>query len=357
MVSIVSWFTALAAAWVLAAGPVAAQDVPAVPTLVVGAGHQAQVAEFEGVLEPQQQSVLAAQTSGRLLALTVQAGDRVRAGQVLARIDERGLAAGLAAGDAAVAQARAGLAQARQQLDRTAALRVQGFVADAALDAARSQADAAQAALAAAEAGRQQAAVNRGFAVVTAPFDGLVLATQAEAGELAVPGRALVTVYTPGRLRARVWLPLGQTAAARSAATVELLLPDGRVVRPLKHSLLPGADAASQTVEWRLDLPPEAVAGLLPGQPVRVRFAAAPAAAAAAQAMPQATFSIPAAALLRRGELTAVYAEQGGRFVLKAVRAGRPAGNQVPVLAGLKPGERIAADAVRAGLAGAVPAR
>ena len=64
--------------------------------------------------------------------------------------------------------------------------------------------------------------------------------------------------------------------------------------------------------------------------------------------------TVPAAAVLRRGELTAVYAAQDSRFVLKAVRLGAAAGTGVEVLAGLKAGERIALDPVRAGLAGAV---
>jgi hypothetical protein len=65
---------------------------------------------------------------------------------------------------------------------------------------------------------------------------------------------------------------------------------------------------------------------------------------------------VPSAAVLRRGELTAVYVAQGSRFVLRAVRAGADRGpSGVEVLAGLQAGERIAADAVRAGLADAVP--
>jgi len=59
--------------------------------------------------------------------------------------------------------------------------------------------------------------------------------------------------------------------------------------------------------------------------------------------------------VLRRGELTAVYVVQGDRFVLRAVRTGAPQGDQVPVLAGLRAGDRIAAQAVAAGLAGAIP--
>ena len=63
-------------------------------------------------------------------------------------------------------------------------------------------------------------------------------------------------------------------------------------------------------------------------------------------------------ALLQRGELTAVYVASGDGFALRSVRAGAPAADgRVPLWAGVQPGERIAADAVRAGLAGATPAR
>ena len=65
---------------------------------------------------------------------------------------------------------------------------------------------------------------------------------------------------------------------------------------------------------------------------------------------------VPSAAVLVRGELTAVYAVQEQRFVLKAVRLGSRQAEGVEVLAGVKAGERIASDAVRAGLAGATPA-
>jgi RND family efflux transporter MFP subunit len=340
--------------------PLPARAQPSVPTLQVGSGAAAAGFEFEGTLEPQQQSVLAAQVPGVLRLLAVKAGDRVKAGQLLARIDERELAAGVAAGDAGVAQAQAALAQARQNAQRTRELRAQGFVAAAALDTAQAQLDASEAALAAAQAGRQQAALARGHSSITAPFDGIVRATHAEAGELAAPGKPLLTLYAPGRLRVSVMLPLSRAQAARAAREVQVLLPDGRVLVPQRRTELPGADAMSQTVEWRLDLAPPAASAtaaeaLMPGQPVRVRFVGAAAAATGAPAA-TAPLSIPAAALLRRGELTAVYAVAEGRFVLKAVRTGAQVAGQVPVLAGLKAGERIAADAVKAGLAGARPA-
>jgi len=301
----------------------------------------------------------------------VRAGDRVKAGQALARIDERNATAGLAQSDAGVAQAEAQLRQARLQMERNRELRAQGYLSQAALDQTDNEFKAAQAGLAQAQAGRSQAALTRGYTQVSAPFDALVLATHVESGDLAAPGRAIATVYAPGALRAVVQMPASQAGLARTAQRIEVQLPDQRWVQPVRRADLPGADAVSQTVEWRLDLSSADAAQWLPGQMVRVRFsgtapasapapAPTPTSAPAGQPQPAtsaARASVPQGAVLQRGELTAVYVAQGEQFVLRAVRTGARAGGQVEILAGLKPGERIAADAVRAGLDQARPAR
>ena len=353
----------LAAVW-LAAGPLVAQTAQtaqtaqSVPTATLSAASERAGFVIDGSLQALRQSTVAAQVGGNLLALDVKAGDAVKAGQVLARIDARDTQAGLAAADAGVAQAQAALQNARLQAERTRELRQQGFVSQAAQDTTDTQLRAAQAGLAQAQAGRTQAALARGFANVTAPFDAVVLATHVEAGDLAAPGRPLLTLYAPGQLRAVVQVPSSRSALARAATQVQVQLPAApggaapRWVVPAARTELPTADPVSQTVEWRLDLPVAVTAGLSPGQAVSVRFAGA-AAAAGAPARPL----IPAEAVLRRGELTAVYAVQGGRFVLRAVRLGAAQGTQgIELLAGLKAGERFALDPVRAGLAGAVPA-
>ena len=343
----------LAALALALSAPLVWANPPAVPTIVVGGGSATSSLAIEGTLQALQQSTVASQVGGNVLQLAVKAGDRVKAGALLARIDERELQAGLAGGDASVAQAAAALAQAQQNTTRTRDLRTQGFVSQASLDVAETQLQAAQAALRQAQAGRSQAALARSFAAVTAPFDAVVLATHVETGDLAAPGRPLVTLYAPGKLRAVVQMPLSRSALARASTAVEIVLPGGSRVAPISRTELPGTDAVSQTVEWRLNLPAEASASLAPGQPVQVHFsgAASPAANAA-----NARLVVPAAAVLRRGELTAVYAEQDKHFVLKAVRLGARQGDTLEVLAGVKAGERIAADALRAGLAGAVPA-
>ena len=346
-----------AAVAVAAAGTAATAGTP-VPTVEVRPVPVVGHFELEGSLQALRQSTVAAQVGGNVLELRVKAGDRVKVGQVLARIDERDAQAGLLRSDAGVAQAEAEFRNARLQAERTRDLRTQGFVSQAALDVADTQLKAAQAGLQQAQAGRTQAVLARGYAAVSAPFDAVVQATHVEAGELATPGRALVTLYAPGQLRAVVQVPSSRAALAGAATKVEVQLPDGRWVTPVTRQALPNTDAVSQTVEWRFDLAPAQNAGLQPGQNVRVRFGGAtvPAAAASGAAGDASQrLVLPAAAVLRRGELTAVYAVQGQQFVLKAVRLGADRGAAgVEVLAGLKAGERVALDPVKAGLTGAV---
>lgn len=349
----------LAALVLIATGAQAAPAVagPEVATVLVQPGGNGRALDLDGTVEPVRQATVAAQVGGNVLALAVKAGDKVRSGQVLARIDERSAAAGLAQSDAAVTQADTMLRQARTELNRTRELRAQGYVSQAAQDNAETQVKAAEAALAQAQAGRSQAALARNFTTVTAPFDGLVLATHLDAGDLAAPGRPVLTVYAPGAVRAVVQVPASQAALARSAGKIEVQLPDGQWVTPAKRVDLPTADPVAQTVEWRLDLSAADSARALPGQAVRVRFGGATAGTpAAAGAKPAgASLAVPAGALLRRGELTAVYVAQGSQFVLRAVRAGGETGQGIEVLGGLRAGERVAADAVKAGLAGARP--
>lgn len=388
-------------AWAAGAAEAAARrQAPAgashsVATAVAQVGAAGRAWQLDGVLQPVQQATLAAQVGGSVLQLAVKPGDSLRAGQLVARVDARDAQAALAGSQAGVAQANAQRLNAQQQADRTRALRQQGFVSQAAQDQTDAALRAAQAALQQAQAGQQQAALARGYTTLSAPFDAVVLATHVEVGDLATPGRAIATVYQPGALRAVVQVPASLADAARQAQQVQVQLQDGQRLTPQTSQLLPTADAVSQTVEWRLNLPPTGPGGavLRPGQAVRVSWTSTPAAGsgrsagAASPAAAAATGQVPVlppGAVLRRGELTAVYVAQGQQFVLRAVRVGPAAPSApsalgalgagaasgasspsagpaqpsagIPVLAGLKPGERYALDAVAAGLLGAVPA-
>jgi len=327
-----------------------------VPVVTLGAQTVGAGVEFDGSLQAVRQSVLSAQASGRIATLSVKAGDRVKAGQVLAVIDDRATQAGVAQAQAGQAQADANLANAKAAYERARDLRAQGFVAQAAVDAALAQYKAAQAGSAAARAGQTQASVAQGFTRLSAPYDGWVLATHAEAGALALPGAPVLTVVAPQPIRAVVHVPASMQALVQSATRIEVQLPGTeRWVVPASKSSVPAADPVSQTVEWRLNLSEADGANQVPGRQTRVRFVGG-----GAQAERQ-RLVLPASALLHRGELTAVYVVtrkgegQPDGFALRAVRTGATHGDGLEVLAGLKAGERVALDPVRAGLSGARP--
>lgn len=323
-------------------------QVPVVAAQVrqVGTGF-----ELDGVVQPVKQSTISAQSNGRIATLSVKAGDKVRAGQVLATLDDREAQTGVQRSQAQVAQAQAELRNAQSNFERTRDLQGKGFVSAAALDTADAQLKGAQAGRDQATAGAAQSALAQGFTRVSAPFEGWVLQTHAEAGDLATPGKPLLTLYAPLPLRAVVQVPVSRSGVARAAGAVEVLVQNGgnaKWIRPSATSSVPTADAVSQTIEWRLELPTEAANALLPGQQVRVRFTGG-----------QAERSVvPASAILRRGELTAVYVASAKGFVLKAVRLGADHGAAgIEVLAGLMPGEQVALDPVKAGLQGAQAAK
>ena len=340
----------LVAALGLALGSVAARAAAPVEVPVVQARPQAVSTgfEFDGIVEPVKQSTLSAQASGRVASLLVKAGDPVRAGQLLATIDDRETQTGVQRSQAQVSQADAEYRNAQANAERTRELQSKGFVSKAALDTAELQLKAAKAGHDVASAGAKQSSLSQGFTRVTAPYDGWVLQTLSEAGDLAVPGKPLMTLYAPLPLRAVVQVPASRGDAARAASRVEVQLPgadgSGQWVAPSSRSVMPAADPVSQTIEWRLELPTTAAKGLVPGQQVRVRFVGGQAQRVV----------VPASAVLRRGELTAVYVATPTGIALKAVRLGPDHGAAgVEVLAGLGPDDRVALDPIRAGLSGA----
>jgi RND family efflux transporter MFP subunit len=334
------------------AAQVPAQAVPAGvgPTYEVVMRDLPQTIAAEGLVEAVRQATLGAQVAGRITELAVKAGDPVRAGQVLARIDARTAEQAVAASRSQVAAAEANLANARRRHDRNVNLFAQKFVSQAAVDQSEAELKAAQAQVDSLKANAVQASAAQTFTTITAPFAGVVGATHVELGDMAQPGRQLVTVFDPKDLRVTATLPQASLAKVRLGEPVAIEL-SGRAgtVKATRVTVIPLADARTHSTRVRLDLPP--TDGVLPGQFARAWFVTG-----ATRAL-----AIPASALLKRGEVTAVYVvDRDGRALLRQVRAGEPvAGGMVEILAGLAGGERIAQNPVQAGMAAsaaAVPA-
>jgi len=294
----------------------------------------------EGVVEAVRQSTVAAQVPGRIVELRVDAGQAVAKGQVLARIDEREAAQAVAAGEAQTARAEADLANARVNYERTRRLVEQKFVSQAALDKALADFKSAQAQAEAARAGALQASASKSHTVITAPFAGVVASRLVQVGEMAVPGRELITLYDPRDLRVVASIPQNRLGDVRANAQASVELPSAsQWVKGRAITVLPSADVRTHTTLVRVDLPVD-VKGVYPGMFARVHFATGR----------TSKLLIPARALVYRSEVAGAYVMgDKGEIRFRQLRLGEQAGpDDVEVLAGISRGERVALDPVAA---------
>jgi RND family efflux transporter MFP subunit len=282
----------------------------------------------EAVVEAVKQAVIAAQVPGRVVEVRADAGDAVKQGQLLMRIDAREAAEGYAASQATLANAKA-------NYERTKNLHAQKFISKAALDKAEADYRAAQ-------AGAGAAGAAASHASIVSPLTGFVAQRHTEAGELATPGRPLITVYDPKGLRVTSSIPQYKLAAVRATLQAKIEFPEtGKWVDAAKVEVLPAADPRTHTVTARVYLP-DNLPGIIPGMFARTHFVTGKAK----------KLLVPAAAVLRRGEVTAVYViDEKNAARLRQVRLSEPlAGGFHEVLAGVSAGEKVALDPVKAGI-------
>ncbi|WP_326541410.1 efflux RND transporter periplasmic adaptor subunit, partial [Pseudorhodoferax sp.] len=155
---------------------------------------------FSGPLVAPNTVLLRARTSGTLLALTVAEGDRVKAGQVLGRIDMAELAPRIAERSAMLDSARASLAQAERTHASNERLAAQNFISPNALDSSRAQVDTARAALAAAQATLDTTRVGQRDATLLAPIAGIVAKRHVLPGEKVSAEQQVLTIVDLARL-------------------------------------------------------------------------------------------------------------------------------------------------------------
>lgn len=325
--------------WLVGSAP-AGHAAGALATWTVAPEAGAALTRYDGTVEAVRQTVLSSQVAGAVVALPVKAGDRVTAGQVLVRLDARAAEQEAGAAAARVQAARAAQEAATSEVNRQRQLFQSQFISRAALDHAEAQFKAASAQAEAQVASAQAIRTGTGYFAVKAPYDGIVTDVAVMLGDMAQPGRVLLTLFDPSTLRVAVAVPesaaLQLKASPAQAPTVELATQPGRLLSPSRWEVLPAADPATHTVTVRLELPAGTTAapgsfaqawlpGPVPGAADRIR--------------------VPTQALVQRAEFRGVYiVGADGRALLRQVRTGPVVSNQTEILSGLKPGERVALD-------------
>lgn len=302
----------------------------------------AQTYSAEGVVEATRQSTVSAQISGRVKEVNFDIGDKVKKGQVILRIDEREADQAVAGSQAQVLQAQAALQNAKANYERSQQLFEQKFISQSALDKALSDYKMAQAQAAASEAGAKQSALAQAYTSVIAPYPGVVSARMVELGEMVMVGKPLMTGFDPSQMRVIVNVPQYKLGDIGQHPTVKIEIPSlSRWIKAASVVVQPSADARTHSTQVKISLP-ENESGLYPGMFVRAHFVIGKAS----------KLLIPASAVVRRSEVVAVYVvDEKGAVNLRQVRVSETAGeNEVEVLSGLTQGERVAIDAVKAGM-------
>lgn len=303
-----------------------------------------ELAVYEGSVEAVDQATVSAQTSGRVVEVLYDVDDFVPEGAVILRLRDTEQRARLAQAEAALREAQTRFDEARAEYERFRDLIERRLVSKSDFDRASAAHEAAKARFEAARAARDQATEQLSYAEVRAPYAGIVTARHVEAGETVAPGQRLMSGLSLDRLRVVTAIPQRDIQAVRGQGRVWVMFRQGGVERRVEGETLtifPYADAASHSFRARIDLNGRET-GLLPGMSVKTAFAVGE----------RRALVVPSAALLRRGEMTAVYVVDGeGSASLRQVRAGRTdAEGHVEILSGLVAGERVALDPIAAGI-------
>jgi HlyD family secretion protein len=335
-----------AGAW-LALQPRAA-SVQTTPIVTTYPSQRFVVLNSSGYVVAQRKAAISSKASGRLEWLGVAEGTRVKAGEIIARLDARDVSAQLEAALANVQVAKAALEQAEAEnrdaaasLKRTQDLVAKKFVSESALDQAKARADRAiagvasgKAGLVAAQANAKNAQVAVDYTQIRAPFDGIILSKSANVGDLVTPFSsaadskgAVVSMADMSTLEVEADVSESSLSKIRVGQPAEVTLdalPDTRF-RGTVSRMVPTVDRAKATVMTKVRF--DAIdPRVLPEMSAKVSFLSQP-------ITPE-----------EQKPLTAVnpdaLAQRAGRSVVLVVREGKAI--EVPVTPGAKIGDLTA---------------
>jgi RND family efflux transporter MFP subunit len=222
---------------------------------------------FPGLIAARRESSLGFERGGRIDAVFVDIGERVEAGQILARLDTRALEAQIAAADAQTAETAARTALAVGTQDRQGQLLERGHISEQRFDEVRTSTRAAQAQQHASAAAADALRVQLDLSVITAPFGGVVTAREADEGTIASPGQPLLHIIENDALEIRVGLP-PELAAGLVPGEMYDFAGEGVSLAARLRASTGVVDRQTRTVTVLFDVAPGTIAA--PGQVVRL---------------------------------------------------------------------------------------
>jgi RND family efflux transporter MFP subunit len=275
--------------------------------------------EVVGTVRARLQATIEPKLSGRLDELPVVLGQRVKAGELVARLDAGEIRARLD-------QARASLDEAQRDWKRVSAL----FEQQA---ATRAEFDAAQARYRVAKGAAAEAKAMLGYAEIRAPFDGVVTRKWANAGDFAMPGKPLMAIEDPAAMQLEADVPEAIAAQVQQNARMAVRADgvSGELAGTVAE-IAPAADPATRTVRVKVDLSaqPSLGSGAFVRLLVPVGRTDSP--------------RVPASAVVQRGQLEIVFVVANQRAQLHLVTTGQRVGDEIEILSGIHAGDAVVTD-------------
>jgi RND family efflux transporter MFP subunit len=356
------WIGALAAIAVAGATWYALQPrAMSVQTTAVVTSYPSQqfvVLNATGYVVAQRKAAIASKATGRLEWLGVTEGSRVKAGEVIARLDSRDVVAQAQSAEASVRAVRAALEQAQAEnweaataLKRNEDLLAKGFVSQSVVDTAKARADRAvagmanaKAAIAVAEANARNAEVAVDYTQIRAPFDGVIVSKSANVGDMVTPFSsaadskgAVVSMADMSTLEVEADVSESTLAKIKAGQPCEITLdalPDARF-RGRVSRMVPTVDRAKATVMTKVQF--DAIdPRILPEMSAKVSFLSQE--VTVAQQRP--LVAVSPDALVARGGAEVLFAVRDGKAVEVRVARGEKIGDLVAITGDVRSGEK-----------------
>ena len=286
-----------------------------------------------GSVVAEQQAQIASRITGFIRAINVDVGQRVVAGQRLLTIDPTDIEGQVNLANAGLAQAQAALADAKNDYQRFGELYREQAIPKAQWDKVRLQYEVAVQQAIAAKAGQNTAGEQMRYATLSAPFSGIITQKMANVGDLATPGRTLLSMENPARLQVQTQVSAEVFAHLQPGTPVSLHFDNSWLIGKVDH-LVPASDPVSHTYLVKIALPEHNP--LKSGMFVQVGFSTGV----------RMGLQIPASTLLNRAGIIGVFVLDNQDIAhYRMVRVGDNHDGMVDIQAGLSAGERVVSSA------------
>jgi RND family efflux transporter MFP subunit len=283
-----------------------------------------------GSIEPIHQSSVAAKLLAKVSAVNITAGQQVTAGEVLVSLNDDELQSRLKQVEAAYSEAQAAAEQAKSDYTRASQLVQGNAISKAEFELAATAVRTSEARLEQLSRSVEEAGVVLDYATIKAPFDGVVVDKQVQAGDTVIPGQTLLTIYDPNQMQL--------VANVRESFAMQLKV--GQQIPAMLESLdhecmatvrevVPQAEAGSRSFQVKVSGP--CPPGIYSGMFGRIMLPLGD----------EELVVIPQASVQRVGQLTFVDVVDGDSLVRRSVQLGREVGDKIEVLSGLQPDEKI----------------